>query len=434
MERVFVYFVNYAIEGIIAWQYFEYLYKAKTNVLRRLWSFAIGYILAFLIFWLGSIPVNAAVMCILNALLAMYNYDSGVKTAIFHGVFLEFCIVGTDLLANLALVAQGYDFPAFTYSTAALLNMAIISKLMYLAITSLCVKLFQKQKRPREEPWLIILFHSLPLLSTGAALLITKLGFREMLTTDTGIMMTITITVLLVVNLLSVIVYTFMRKSNEDNLALQLSVQKEQAETACYKAMQKQSENQLILIHDIKNHLQTMAVLAKGEQNEKIQAYIASLTDTLTPIDGTLISKNPILNILLLRYREDCKTCGVALEWDIRDRASRGMDSPDATALYGNLLSNAFEAARNSQEKEIKLSVVYNPEQEITVISVVNSCEKEVKPDGKGGYLTTKQDGKLHGMGLKSIDRVVKKYHGLSSMHYDRENQRFSHVIQLPEF
>ncbi len=36
-------------------------------------------------------------------------------------------------------------------------------------------------------------------------------------------------------------------------------------------------------------------------------------------------------------------------------------------------------------------------------------------------------------MGLKSIARVVKKYHGLSSMHYDRENQRFSHVIQLPE-
>ena len=176
-----------------------------------------------------------------------------------------------------------------------------------------------------------------------------------------------------------------------------------------------------------------MAVLAKEEQNEKIRAYIASLTDTLTPMDSVFFSKNPILNMLLLRYREECKAYGIALESDIRDGESREIDAADTTALYGNLLSNAFEAAQESQEKEIKLSVVYNPEQEITVISVVNSCSYGVKPDGRGGYHTTKQDGKLHGMGLKSIERVVKKYHGLSSMLYDRENKRFSHVIQLPE-
>lgn len=433
MERVFAYLLIFIVEGIIAWQYFEYLYEAKTSTLTRFLSFSVGYMLAFLTFLLDSIPVNAAVMCILNAFLARYNYGCGVKTAVFHGVFLEFGIVGTELLANLMLVALGYDFTAFTYSTVALLNMAIISKMMYLAITFLGAKLFQKQKHPGEEPGLIILFHSLPLFSTAAAILITDLGFREVLTRATEIMMVITITVLLVVNLLSVIVYTFMQKSNEANLALQLNVQKEQAETAYYKAMQEQSENQRILIHDIKNHLQAMAVLAKAEQNEKIQDYIASLTDTLTPMDSVFVSKNPILNMLLLRYREECKACGIALESDIRDGESREIDAADTTALYGNLLSNAFEAAQESQEKEIKLSVVYIPEQEITVISVVNSCSNGVKPDGRGGYHTTKYDGKLHGMGLKSIERVVKKYHGLSSMHYDRENKRFSHVIQLPE-
>lgn len=433
MERVFTYLLIFLVEGIIAWQYFEYLYEAVSSAGKRLLSFSMGYFLAFLAFLLDNLLINALVMCFLNAFLVRCNYDCGLKTAILHGVFLEFCIVGTELFANLILVARGYDFSAYTKSNVEFFSMVVISKLLYLAVSFLGARLFQKQKRIGKEPGLIILFHSLPLLSIIAAIFIVEIGLREPLTKAAEIMMAITITVLLVVNLLSVIVYTSMRKSNDVNLALQLSVQKEQAETAYYKAMQEQSENQRILIHDIKNHLQTMAVLAKGEQNEKIQAYVASLTDTLTPMDSVFVSKNPILNMLLLRYREECKSCGIALESDIRDWESREMDAADTTALYGNLLSNAFEAAQESQEKEIKLSVVYNPEQEITVISVVNSCSNGVKPDGRGGYLTIKQDGKLHGMGLKSIERVVKKYHGLSSIHYDRENQRFSHVIQLPE-
>ena len=67
-------------------------------------------------------------------------------------------------------------------------------------------------------------------------------------------------------------------------------------------------------------------------------------------------------------------------------------------------------------------------------ILIISSCGKRVKPDGKRGYLTTKRNRKLHGMGFKSSDWVVKKYYDNSSIHYDRENKRFYHVIQLPEF
>ena len=35
MERVFAYLLIFIVEGIIAWQYFEYLYEAKTSTLTR---------------------------------------------------------------------------------------------------------------------------------------------------------------------------------------------------------------------------------------------------------------------------------------------------------------------------------------------------------------------------------------------------------------
>ena len=93
---------------------------------------------------------------------------------------------------------------------------------------------------------------------------------------------------------------------------------------------------------------------------------------------------------------------------------------------------NAFEAAIKSKEKSVELSVTRNLDQSIIVISVINSCDSISSSDANGYFLTTKQNRSGHGIGLRSIKRIVKKHNGVSTMYFDENTHKFHHIIQFP--
>ena len=214
-------------------------------------------------------------------------------------------------------------------------------------------------------------------------------------------------------------------------MTLQLSLQKEKADTAYYDALREQADHQRILIHDIKNHLQTISRLAELRENEAVVEYVASLNKTLTPTVRARIIPNPVLNFILLRFCDSCRNNDVEFQYDIRETDLAFMDAPSITSLFENLLSNALEAAVQSQERCVELSIVRNTEQDTLTVCVVNSCDQEPELNADGLYATTKEKPHLHGVGLKSINRIVKKYNGISSLWYNAVEHRMYHVIQF---
>lgn len=432
MEANICYAIIFAAEAITAWLYFEYLFTAKTKTVVQIATFLVGYMILFGIFFIDNVLLNALMTCVVNAALAKMNYRCATKTAILHGTLLEFAIVGTELLINLLIVGVGYDFSAFTYDLRVLIAMAIISKLLYLVVSLLAARIFKPHKHSNEEPRLMVLFCSLPLFSIAMALLITYLGFSSEMTRSSGIMMVFTIFALLIVNLLFLILYNYLQKANEEYVALQLSIQKEQADAVYYQAMQEQFDNQRILIHDIKNHLQSINDLAKAGKVNEIESYVSKLETSLLPSTKAKLCNDPILNMMLLRYADECKEHNIDFQCDIRENTSTFMDAPSITTLYGNLLSNAFEAALFAEERQVEISVKQNAEQAITVIKVINSCDNIAAMGSDGYYRSTKKDGVYHGIGLKSIKRIVRKYNGVSTMYYDSTTRKFHHVIQFP--
>lgn len=107
------------------------------------------------------------------------------------------------------------------------------------------------------------------------------------------------------------------------------------------------------------------------------------------------------------------------------------MDAPSVTALYGNLLSNAMESADMSKERIIELSITKDYVQHTTLVSIENSCDRPPIQDHDGGFFTQKTNG-IHGVGLKSINRIMRKYNGISKAYYNVAEQRFHCIIQFP--
>lgn len=278
----------------------------------------------------------------------------------------------------------------------------------------------------------MILFCGLPIISALVALTIAYLGMTAGVTHIVGIMIVMIIVTLLVVNLIILTLYNYLQKTNEEYLTLQLSIQQEQADVVYYQALQEQFENQRILVHDIKKHLSTIDAIAKQIGATEIETYVSALDTSLTPVKQAKLCTDPILNLLLLRFRDNCKQQNIRFLCDVRANISTFMDAPSVTTLYGNLLSNALEAAELSAERLVDISVISNFQQNNIIISVINSCDIAPIPENSGRFRSRKKEPGIHGVGLKSIERIVKKYRGIETMYYDDENNRFHHIIQLP--
>lgn len=97
--------------------------------------------------------------------------------------------------------------------------------------------------------------------------------------------------------------------------------------------------------------------------------------------------------------------------------------------MLDNLLENAYEAAKISEAGEIDLSIKKQNENFIR-IQVSNSSEQ--KPTVTNGSLkTTKSNNKLHGIGIKSITKITKKYSGNVAWNYDDNSKVFNSTILL---
>ena len=74
--------------------------------------------------------------------------------------------------------------------------------------------------------------------------------------------------------------------------------------------------------------------------------------------------------------------------------------------ILGNLLDNAIEAAKKEPEPKICIKMVQNREQ--LMIEIKNTC----RSDGKIDWYSTKEDKRNHGIGIKSVTKVVEQYKG----------------------
>lgn len=430
-ERLCFVFLFFA-EAFIAWIYLEYLFCAKRSPILLTISFVAGYALLYAVSLFDNTTINATFFCIVNFILIRLNYRCSWKTAVLHSTFLCFVMVGAEVLVALFFGLFGYEFSAYTYDFNVMVMLVVLSKLLYLVATSVGSRIFTPHKQTSEDPRRMTLFCFLPFLSASVAITIVYFGMNAGMTKAVGIMSIIMVITLLVVNLIVLVLYNYLQRANEEYLALQLSIQKEQADTAYYTALQEQFENQRILVHDIKKHLGTISGLARQNCDTVVEDYVTALYASLAPSSQAKLCTDPILNLLLLRMRDECKLHDIIFHCDVRENISDFMDASTITSLYGNLLSNALEAAASSEEKVVELSVTRNIPQSVIVISILNSCDRAPESDGHGGFQTRKEEHLFHGVGLRSIARVVKKYGGVSKMYYDPIQKQFHHIIQLP--
>lgn len=245
-------------------------------------------------------------------------------------------------------------------------------------------------------------------------------------------MVSLAAVLLLVSNLFVFGLNQYNQKKNQEYIEMQLLLQRESNFTEYYKMILSQSENQSILIHDIKNHLQSIESLNEQGNREKISAYIQQLLLSSDLKEVSRICDHEMLNTILSRYQMQCEEKGISFIADIRSGTNNFFSNNELTSLYCNLLENAIEATTNIQNSYIEINVTKRENTPFTVITVINSCLVNPFPTNAANELTSrKPDKQKHGFGIKSIKKIVKKHHGNMQMYYNNDSLIFHTIITL---
>ena len=130
---------------------------------------------------------------------------------------------------------------------------------------------------------------------------------------------------------------------------MQLLLQKEYDASQYYKLLLEQTENHNIIIHDIKKHLHSIALLNQQGESEKINSYIQHIVDFSDLKGSARLCDNNLLNAILCRYFKQCQEKNIAFRTDIRSNVADFINTEDLTALFCNLLDNAYEKARSKR-------------------------------------------------------------------------------------
>ena len=416
-------------EGITAWSYFEQVFERKGSRKVEIWMFILGYSLLFALSQFKNVLINTIAFLFVNLILLFSNFACKKLIGIIQVAFLTVVMGGTEVLAGNLMSCLSHDFKAYQYDISVMIPLSVLSCLLYFFVIQIIAKLIKPAKDGTDTST-VFLLSILPVVSVLITMTIAYISITTRIKPIVGILMAISVIALLMVNILVTVVYNHIQKMYNDRLELELIAQKAKMDTENYKILENQYESQRVLIHDIRGHMQVMRGLLESKNYDELENYLLDMERDPALQKIARLCDNTVLNVILVHHASICKSLDIDIDFDIRQHSVDFISAHDITAIFDNLLTNAEEAAKNTSEKYIKLSATQQGETGM-LITIINSCDSAPDMDEDGNIKTKKKDKEHHGVGLKSVKQAVQRYHGVSRMYYNDEENRFHSVIHL---
>lgn len=184
------------------------------------------------------------------------------------------------------------------------------------------------------------------------------------------------------------------------------------------------------LSHDLKNHLNILEDYMRHKEYEKAYDYMTKLREPILRIEQYSHSGNRIIDMVLNDKFAEAERENIKVNQRIATVGEIEISDQDLCTMLSNLLDNALEACQKCTDQEPWIDVSLRKIKNGLILKVSNSVhEKNVTATGK--YSTTKGDKKRHGVGLESVNYVLKKYDGNIKIESDDKMFSVSIVIFL---
>ncbi len=309
------------IEAFILWLYCNKLFKQRLNTPLSILIAIIMHLLSAPVYMLHFPILNIISFILITYIVTIIISDISFFSAIFHSLMLT-VVMGLSELLVVGFVPNLYIL--FFRESGTINNTALyvfISKTIYLFISQAVSTILKKRKGSYPYSDRSTLFLSIiPATSIIIMLCLCFICISIPLTSKVNAYSSVSILLLLAINMFTFYMQQIIVRKNNENARLLLELQRESDNVQYYNSLKDNYNKQRILIHDIKEHLNTISALNDGSHTKEISDYISELSDSDALKRSRTYCRNPIFNAILSRYAEICESERISFAADIRYR------------------------------------------------------------------------------------------------------------------
>lgn len=208
-------------------------------------------------------------------------------------------------------------------------------------------------------------------------------------------------------------------------LTRQVAIQK-----AHYLALTSKIENTIRMRHDGRHHMQALHSLFAAGDFDRLGEYLEGLAQAAGPGAPTVLCRNLIIDSMLRYYQGLCQQDGIAFSASAALPPDLPIPDVDLSILFGNLLENAYEAARHPGCETPFVSCQAMLRHNALSLLVENSFSVPTQRRGER-FLSTKRQG--YGTGTQSARLVAEHSGGACTFEEQGGVFRAAALLYLPE-
>lgn len=411
-------FLSYGISGYVMFKFMFALFQPKYS--KKV------YVLPYIIFVLLSFYVNQ-----LNIPLFKSFYGIGaiciISTTLFKSAsrkrligaslffFLYMFIIDT-LSVLLFSVFSGRTMEEVMGNYMVMFFCGLANQVMLLCFYRPIITLFKR--------------HKFDVIALQQSIFLIVLAFFEILLINYISLIIDTTSSSMVLSILSMgflaldiyLIYLFEAISEKYALENEMKLRDQQLsmQNNYYHSIETQYDHSRRLIHDMKNHMQTLEELYSSGSGVEAKHYAQTILESMDAFSGRFKCKNRILTIIINDKILKCDEQGIEINIQVEDMDFDFIEPFDITTIFSNLLDNAIEACSKIFMEKRKIDLRVYQFNEFMTISVRNTYNGKLVWD-KDNLVSTK-GGKHMGLGLKNVKSAVEKYEGTIQRKSDEEH------------
>lgn len=382
--------------------------RRKVGTVTQVTVWASFYIIsnAFIYFlelpaWLNSVIFSVLFLGMLSLL-----YEGFVKVKLVLTVFL--CLMGmlSEVIVCFAGSMCGIDITWMLQNTEAMIVYVILSKLVWFVEVMIFLQFLKKNKSivTGSMSWFEVLI--VPVSS-----IFIVIAMSVPFTAEYVWMKLVASILILIINLFALNNYNEIQEKALYRAEKQFLTQQVENYAAQLREMSENWQQTREYRHDMKQKYLLIASYLRQNEYEKIRNLYQESIDILSEEENISKTGNISFDTIVNYKAAVAQKIGIQIKLNTMIPYNMKLNDVDLYSLLGNLFDNAIEAAGKVEMDEREIELTAKMSGNNLYLEMVNPYVGDLRIQGEN-YLTTKENSEEHGLGLRIVENIVKRYNG----------------------
>lgn len=416
--------------------YYKAFHSRRDLFYDRKWEYILYFLcvgINIVINWLDNSLINLAFVQILYFALLVIMFKGNIRTWLVRWLLALTISVGAELILMLSRFIP-VDMPnheIFTTKFGLLGGFFCVLVIKFILFT--IVKQVSKSSTTQLDQTMFLNYIIIPFATLGIMILTPYVHMESdrIMLVDIGIICFYIL--ILLGNIRLFYLYENYNYIQEQQMQQQVALARYKEKQWHYDEVETINKRHSVLVHNIKHYLKQIGIYARENSNEEIMETLKDLKIEFIESENKAVCSPGLLNSILVDWREKAKrqevSTDIFVEVGFKIDYMKGID---VTAILGNILDNALEAAMKCEDGKISAKFFMQNDGAFSILRVKNDYKGEIVQDGTG-FLSTKEDKENHGIGVKNVREIIERYDGYVDINYSENEYIVTIVIPVPE-